>query len=676
MARLVKQREIEDEDDSVPDIPSTFRTGRRSSQEDFEATEDQQFVHRIKMFNSMNQSQFSNLSQGANEDSAIEKRNFFVAPVQEDQTSDSYEKSLQKRKQDRQQHRLVRQRGSLNDYEDNQDQAWVQRIQSFNSMTGQQVKKVSKGVQPMAMHHEIQEEAEEDEDFVSEAPPRPVPKRSHGPMVRRDTLQLWRESGIKNGRLQAVNSQEQNRPSVPKSPLDFQSIKSTSGTLATLNEPMQENVDFDANEAEDDVPNNSDQIHIPDNIHNRKNTHQKPKNGRGHVRRSTLDMWKEQVKLMQSRDVPAFPPHRSECSVGGTSQRSLPRTNGHSKTFQKLSSNTATREAPVQRDAASSTNEDAAPEPRRPLVRQPSLNEQVSEIAAKHKRQETLQEWKHQAHIERERERIEAEQSQHQAQHPAAPARTFEQIDDQQWTRNIQLQDTLKRHKKHAPIPVNMFEPLPDENEAITENEWENASQTSEHSSKATSTVTNLSRTPSLLAESLPGNTTHPHLQIDAGAASDSEMEVHRHDSTSTLDGWRARKAETSDPRERVHTPMSFQTIGDQMWTDEIVRRDTMQTRKQDTQVLSRAHSVRTVQEQDEDSMSQSELRELLKRLLSAISGLWCRGAINLEQKTVLKQLSIVRHPAVLEAANIHFYDNVALENLLEKMVKDMQIDP
>lgn len=185
---------------------------------------------------------------------------------------------------------------------------------------------------------------------------------------------------------------------------------------------------------------------------------------RGHIRRTTLDMWKEKVAAIGLNSVPAFPPHRTECSVSRGSQRVVTKPNGHSSRFQSLTSpqnnarqifhpeGLATIDAGSKNSGQCTSDEnvieddgwdwgdnDASSQQR--AANDPTLQfqntsqnsiDEVSMTSGKHKRQGTLQEWKHQALLEKERQQHHSGQALKQTR----PAKNFQEIDDQQWTEN------------------------------------------------------------------------------------------------------------------------------------------------------------------------------------------------------------------------------------------------
>lgn len=204
---------------------------------------------------------------------------------------------------------------------------------------------------------------------------------------------------------------------------------------------------------------------------------------RGHIRRTTLDMWKEKVASIGLNSVPAFPPHRTECSVSRGKQRVVSKSNGHSSRFQSLAS--PKRSASPKRNARqkfhpeglatiddaskhsgqctpdeneveddgwdwgdndtaasgiASSQHSVAKDPA-PQARNPSqhLLDEAPMTSKRHKRQGTLQEWKHQALIEKERQQHHSGQALKQTR----PAKNFQEIDDQQWTENSRCRTKL-----------------------------------------------------------------------------------------------------------------------------------------------------------------------------------------------------------------------------------------
>ncbi|SPQ97404.1 Uncharacterized protein PBTT_06717 [Plasmodiophora brassicae] len=197
----------EELDDAPPIRKSAPKRSLKGTHHQF-ATDNQKFVNRIRQFNSLSQSDFQKLQSADSPDPApsmqpqhqafakMARRNgdsSEEADVDSDEveveygggSGSNYEEQVRRRSDDRRLHRQAQRRGSLEDYEQTEDVQFVNRIQNFNSLTGQQIQNLRSG----RPEHTV---------IVRPKPPAPAPKPTSPPgHTRKTTLDSWKDQAAK-----------------------------------------------------------------------------------------------------------------------------------------------------------------------------------------------------------------------------------------------------------------------------------------------------------------------------------------------------------------------------------------------------------------------------------------------------------------------------------------------
>jgi hypothetical protein len=477
----------------------------KRSQEVFEETvEDQSFVRKLRHFDSSKNPQMSPRGSGALQhgtNQGMEQREYQDHAELRDQ-----------RQKDRSRAKFARgrRRSSQEDYEESEDQTWVERIKSFNSLTGESLQAQAK------------------------------PARSYDPMK-------------------------------------------------TLKEE---------NRVRDDIPI--------------QRSHSKSQTSR-HQRTTTLDNWKAMAAQMREQNKPVFPAHPRtdhDRPMFGHSNGSSPAGSNHSTKSRPVHRRNDTLELWKQKQGKSSRGQDfnrSSPFNESGFQSIQEDNQSASSVPKhRHKRTNTLDEWKSQLQVQK------AEEARQKTQEE------FKEIEDQQWTNRVKAQDTLKRYKAPPALSMNMFAAPEATVEEVDEEE-------------------------------------------EIGAPGSDNTVVRRHQRTNTLENWKNLAREHQNMAEHRAQQDDFRQIEDQQWTNRVKAQDTLKRHKAPPKLSMGMFSApeETLEEEEEEMEAsdarkispENEIRVCVRNLLQAIAILYKDQTINADQRRILKEWTLSKNSKLFQLA-------------------------